>query len=175
MRRWFALLVATAAQRKGRHTACSDAWSRASGGHPERSRICPHSCNCRERPFDAAGKRVLKRIDHRVLLRKNPRGLQRGNPYRIQRARPVLAQSVQEPEPPDPARRHRRAGKPRPRVAYTDIEATWHAPWKAYFTFGVRNALDRTPPISYLAFANSFFPEYEMPGRFSYVRYRQQF
>jgi len=62
-----------------------------------------------------------------------------------------------------------------PSVTYTDIEATWHAPWKAYFTFGVRNALDRAPPISYSAFANSFFPEYDMPGRFFYVRYRQQF
>jgi len=62
-----------------------------------------------------------------------------------------------------------------PSVTYTDIEGTWHAPWKAYFTFGVRNALDRAPPISYSAFANSFFPDYDMPGRFFYVRYRQQF
>ena len=62
-----------------------------------------------------------------------------------------------------------------PSVTYTDIEATWHAPWQAYFTFGVRNALDRAPPVSYSAFANSFFPDYDMPGRFFYVRYRQQF
>jgi iron complex outermembrane receptor protein len=62
-----------------------------------------------------------------------------------------------------------------PSVTYTDIEGTWHSPWNAYFTFGVRNALDRTPPVSYSAFANSFFPEYDMPGRFFYVRYRQKF
>ena len=62
-----------------------------------------------------------------------------------------------------------------PSVTFTDIEGTWHAPWQAYITFGVRNALDRAPPVAYSAFANSFFPEYDMPGRFFYIRYRQQF
>ena len=61
-----------------------------------------------------------------------------------------------------------------PSVTFTDIEGTCHASWKAYITFGVRNALDRTPPVSYSAFANSFFPDYDLPGRFFYVRYRQQ-
>jgi iron complex outermembrane receptor protein len=60
-------------------------------------------------------------------------------------------------------------------VTFTDVEGTWHAPWNAYFTFGVRNVLDRTPPVSYSGFANSFFPEYDIPGRFFYVRYRQKF
>ena len=62
-----------------------------------------------------------------------------------------------------------------PSVTFFDVEGTWHAPWNAYFTFGVRNAFDRTPPVSYSAFANSFFPDYDIPGRFFYVRYRQQF
>jgi iron complex outermembrane recepter protein len=62
-----------------------------------------------------------------------------------------------------------------PSVTFTDIEGTWHAPWQAYITFGVRNALDRSPPVAYSAFANSFFPDYDLPGRFWYVRYRQQF
>ena len=62
-----------------------------------------------------------------------------------------------------------------PSVTYTDIEGTWHAPWQAYITFGVRNVLDRAPSVSYSAFAYSFFPEYDMPGRFFYVRYRQKF
>ena len=62
-----------------------------------------------------------------------------------------------------------------PSVTFFDIEGTWHAPWNAYFTFGVRNAFDRTPPVSYSSSANSFFPDYDLPGRFWYVRYRQKF
>jgi iron complex outermembrane receptor protein len=62
-----------------------------------------------------------------------------------------------------------------PSVTFVDLEGTWHAPWNAYFTVGVRNAFDRTPPVSYSSFANSFFPDYDLPGRFWYVRYRQKF
>ncbi len=62
-----------------------------------------------------------------------------------------------------------------PSVTYFDLEGTWHAPWRAYFTLGVRNAFDRTPPVSYSAFANSFYADYDIPGRFFYFRYRQQF
>ena len=62
-----------------------------------------------------------------------------------------------------------------PSVTFFDLEGTWHAPWKAYVSVGVRNAFDRTPPVSYSVFANSFFPDYDLPGRFFYARYRQQF
>jgi iron complex outermembrane receptor protein len=62
-----------------------------------------------------------------------------------------------------------------PSVTFFDFEGTWHAPWRAYVTFGVRNAFDRTPPVSYSAFANSSFPDYDITGRFFYFRYRQQF
>jgi len=62
-----------------------------------------------------------------------------------------------------------------PSATFFDIETTWNAPWQAFITFGVRNAFDRTPPVSYSAFANSFFPEYDIPGRFFYMRYRQRF
>lgn len=62
-----------------------------------------------------------------------------------------------------------------PSATFVDLEGTWHAPWHAYISLGVRNAFDRTPPVSYSAAANSFFPDYDLPGRFFYVRYRQQF
>jgi iron complex outermembrane recepter protein len=62
-----------------------------------------------------------------------------------------------------------------PSVTFTDLEGTWASPWGAHVTLGVRNAFDRTPPVSYSAFANSFFPDYDLPGRFWYARYRQSF
>lgn len=60
-------------------------------------------------------------------------------------------------------------------VAYTDFETSWRAPWNGVVTFGVRNAFDRNPPVSYSAYANSFFPDYDVPGRFLYLSYRQHF
>ena len=71
-------------------------------------------------------------------------------------------------------------GMPTPRnrvgaVTYIDLETSWNAPWQARFAFGVRNAFDRDPPVSYSAAANSFFPDYDIPGRFFYASYRQKF
>lgn len=60
-------------------------------------------------------------------------------------------------------------------VTYTDVEAAWEAPWRGRLEIGIRNALDRNPPVAYSAFANSFFPDYDIPGRFLYMRYRQTF
>jgi iron complex outermembrane receptor protein len=72
-------------------------------------------------------------------------------------------------------------GEPTPRnrvgaVTYVDLQADWSAPWDARISVGARNALDRNPPLSrsYKG-ANSFFPDYDIPGRFLYVRYRQTF
>ncbi|WP_338339059.1 TonB-dependent receptor domain-containing protein [Xanthomonas euvesicatoria] len=62
-----------------------------------------------------------------------------------------------------------------PSVTYTDISAYWKAPWNARVTVGVNNAFDRDPPQSATAFANSFDPQYEIPGRFYYMRYTQKF
>src|SRR6185312_3838084 len=50
-------------------------------------------------------------------------------------------------------------------VTFTDLEAGWDAPWRGHLTAGIRNAFDRTPPVSYSAFENSFFPDYDIPGR----------
>lgn len=60
-------------------------------------------------------------------------------------------------------------------VTYTDLSGYWQAPWNARITIGVNNAFDRDPPKSYTTFANSFDPQYEIPGRFFYMRYNQKF
>ena len=60
-------------------------------------------------------------------------------------------------------------------VTYTDLQAEWDAPWHGQVTAGIRNALDRNPPVSYSAFENSYFPDYDIPGRFFYASYRQKF
>jgi iron complex outermembrane receptor protein len=61
-----------------------------------------------------------------------------------------------------------------PSVTFTDLEGSWDAPWHARMTLGVRNAFDRNPPVAYSAM-NSFFPDYDLPGRFWYASYRQKF
>ncbi|MGH7747369.1 MAG: hypothetical protein ACREQ5_21815, partial [Candidatus Dormibacteria bacterium] len=61
-------------------------------------------------------------------------------------------------------------------VTYVDLEGSWDAPWKGRFTLGLRNAFDRNPPIAYsYGRLNSFFPDYDVPGRFWYRSYRQKF
>ena len=60
-------------------------------------------------------------------------------------------------------------------VTYTDIEGSWEAQWHGRFTVGIRNVLDRDPPVSYSVGINSFFADYDIPGRFYYVRYQQRF
>lgn len=70
-------------------------------------------------------------------------------------------------------------GVPEPRnrvgaVTYVDLETSWIAPWSGRFALGMRNAFDRDPPVSY-TYANSFYPDYDIPGRFLYLSYRQRF
>ncbi len=60
-------------------------------------------------------------------------------------------------------------------VTYTDLSGYWQAPWNARITIGVNNAFDRDPPKAYTTFANTFDPQYEIPGRFFYMRYNQKF
>lgn len=78
----------------------------------------------------------------------------------------------------DPDRRTSAGAAPRnhiPSVTYTDLSAYWKAPWNARVTIGINNAFDRDPPRSATTFANSFDPQYEIPGRFYYMRYTQRF
>jgi iron complex outermembrane receptor protein len=60
-------------------------------------------------------------------------------------------------------------------TTYHDLQGFWNAPWNARVTVGVNNIGDKEPPISYSTFANSFDPQYEVPGRFYYVQYSQRF
>ena len=62
-----------------------------------------------------------------------------------------------------------------PSVTYHDANVFWNAPWNAKITLGVNNVMDKDPPRSASTFANSFDPQYEIPGRFYYMRYTQRF
>ncbi|MCD9028751.1 TonB-dependent receptor [Luteimonas sp. BDR2-5] len=59
-------------------------------------------------------------------------------------------------------------------VLYHDVSGYVDLPWNARFTIGMNNLLDRDPPVSVTA-NNSFKPEYQLPGRFLYMRYHQTF
>jgi iron complex outermembrane receptor protein len=60
-------------------------------------------------------------------------------------------------------------------ITYWDLQGTWDTPWDGRITLGVNNIFEREPPVSYSAFANSFDPQYDVPGRFWYVSYSQKF
>lgn len=60
-------------------------------------------------------------------------------------------------------------------TTYHDATVYWNTPWNGKVTVGVNNVFDRDPPFSVQAFANSFDPQYEVPGRFLYLRYNQRF
>ena len=62
-----------------------------------------------------------------------------------------------------------------PSVTYTDVSFYVNTAWNGKVTLGVNNAFDRDPPFSATTFANSFDPQYEVPGRFIYMRYSQKF
>jgi len=62
-----------------------------------------------------------------------------------------------------------------PSALYNDMSVYWKAPWNAQVTIGVNNVFDEDPPRSATTFANSFDPQYEVPGRFYYMRYTQRF
>jgi iron complex outermembrane receptor protein len=92
----------------------------------------------------------------------------------------LFARRVQDPSlrelcsDPD----HTFEGEPDPRnrvgaLTYVDLAASWCAPCQGIFTFGVRSALDRNPPLAHSALANSCFADYDIPGRYFYASYRQ--
>jgi iron complex outermembrane receptor protein len=60
-------------------------------------------------------------------------------------------------------------------TTYTDLSAYWKTPWKGTLYAGINNAFAKNPPFIYSTFANSFDPQYEIPGRFFWVRYSQTF
>lgn len=60
-------------------------------------------------------------------------------------------------------------------TTYHDISFSYKAPWDAKITLGINNVFEKEPPVSFTTFANSFDPQYEIPGRFWYMRYEQKF
>ena len=60
-------------------------------------------------------------------------------------------------------------------TTYHDASVYFNAPWNARITVGVNNLFDKNPPVVLNSFANSFDPQYEVPGRFVYFRYAQKF
>jgi iron complex outermembrane receptor protein len=71
-------------------------------------------------------------------------------------------------------------GRPLPRnnvgsVTYHDASVAYAADWDATIRVGASNILDRDPPFSTGTFANSFDPQNDVPGRFWFVSYTQNF
>ena len=56
-----------------------------------------------------------------------------------------------------------------------DVSVYWKAPWNARVTLGVNNVFAKDPPLAFTTFANSFDPQYDVPGRFLYLSYNQKF
>ena len=77
-----------------------------------------------------------------------------------------------------PTRRDEDGPAPENRIGsttYHDANLFWKSPWNATVTLGVNNILDKDPPRAADTFANSFDPQYEIPGRFYYLRYTKRF
>ena len=60
-------------------------------------------------------------------------------------------------------------------TTYHDVQVRWNAPWDGKISGGIRNVMDKDPPVSIFVSNNSFDPSYDVPGRFFYVSYSQKF
>ena len=60
-------------------------------------------------------------------------------------------------------------------VTYHDLQVRYNTPWNATVSVGANNVFDKTPPVSYSSPYNHFDPQYDLPGAFYYVQYRQRF
>lgn len=58
---------------------------------------------------------------------------------------------------------------------YWDLQVGVKVPWNARVSLGVNNLFDEDPPLAFSSFANTFDPQYELPGQFYYLRYDQKF
>jgi iron complex outermembrane recepter protein len=78
----------------------------------------------------------------------------------------------------DPGRRIASGSAPRNHLAsttYHDLQVRWNAPWNATISLGANNLFAKDPPLALLAPYNQFDPQYDVPGRFTYIQYRQRF
>ncbi|MGE8226010.1 MAG: TonB-dependent receptor [Stenotrophomonas sp.] len=60
-------------------------------------------------------------------------------------------------------------------TTYHDLQARYNVPWNATVSVGVNNVFAKEPPVATQAFANSFDYQYDTPGRYYYMEYRQRF
>ncbi|WP_342316579.1 TonB-dependent receptor [Lysobacter sp. FW306-1B-D06B] len=60
-------------------------------------------------------------------------------------------------------------------VTYHDIQVRYNTPWNATVALGANNVFDKEPPLSLKAPYNQFDPQYDLPGAFYYLQYRQRF
>ena len=60
-------------------------------------------------------------------------------------------------------------------VTYHDAQVSWNTPFNSSLRLGIRNIGDKDPPYALNAFAGSYLQSYDIPGRFWYVGYTQNF
>lgn len=60
-------------------------------------------------------------------------------------------------------------------TTYHDIQFRYNTPWKGTIMLGLNNVWDKQPPTSYLVSYNMFDPQYDLPGRYMYMQYKQKF
>lgn len=78
----------------------------------------------------------------------------------------------------DPNRRTADGAAPRNylgAVTYHDIQVRYSTPWNATVSVGANNVFDKEPPLALTAPYNQFDPQYDLPGAFYYLQYRQRF
>ncbi|WNH53104.1 TonB-dependent receptor [Stenotrophomonas oahuensis] len=60
-------------------------------------------------------------------------------------------------------------------TTYHDIQFRYNTPWNGTVMLGVNNLWDKQPPTSYVVAYNMFDPQYDLPGRYYYMQYKQKF
>jgi iron complex outermembrane receptor protein len=60
-------------------------------------------------------------------------------------------------------------------TTYHDVQVRYNTPWKGTIMLGLNNAFNKEPPTSYAVAYNMFDPQYDLPGRYMYMQYKQKF
>ncbi|MCI1067469.1 TonB-dependent receptor plug domain-containing protein [Stenotrophomonas geniculata] len=71
----------------------------------------------------------------------------------------------------DPENRENHMGA----TTYHDVQFRYNTPWKGTIMVGLNNVWDKNPPVSYSTSYNMFDPQYDLPGRYMYMQYKQKF
>ncbi|MEZ0472337.1 TonB-dependent receptor domain-containing protein [Luteimonas salinilitoris] len=60
-------------------------------------------------------------------------------------------------------------------TTYHDVQFRYELPWNGTVKLGANNVFAKEPPVAFNAFANNFDPQYDIPGRYTYMEYVQRF